>query len=270
MATRTTTATTTTTKEIPDQSALSNLISSSSSSSSSTYLGGAKSKEASSSSSSDSLSIEVLHNLQHQHNWVDLKLHTINLNVTPSANVNVNDNINTTNDPAAVGGGGGGDLQTLGENIRTLNRQLAVVRERTDKAMREPNPRTAAHHIVELIRNTNKFFHNAALWGRVNSTDPDELRLCHYGVYVSAESIRITAILLQPFMPGRMKVALDMMEVEDSKRTFAHARVGADLTFGCPPPAPAPPTSPDDDKKKGKKKARSTVPQLFPMLLSDN
>ncbi|KIW37741.1 uncharacterized protein PV06_09737 [Exophiala oligosperma] len=109
----TTTTTTTTTKEIPDQSALSNLISASSSSSSSTYLGGAKSKEASSSSSSssDSLSVEVLHNLQHQHNWVDLKLHTINLNVTPSANVNVNDNINTTNDPAAaVGGGGGGGL----------------------------------------------------------------------------------------------------------------------------------------------------------------
>ncbi|KAL6242259.1 methionyl-tRNA synthetase [Rhinocladiella similis] len=165
------------------------------------------------------------------------------------------------------------DLQSLLENIRTLNKQLSSIQERTDKAMKEPNPRTAAHHIVELIRTTNKFFHNAALWGRMTSTDPKELQLAHYGVYMSAESIRIIAILLQPFMPERMKVALDMMEVDDGKRTFAHARVGADMTYGCLPPAPAP-SSPDKDKtkkKKGKSGGRGgSSPQLFPMLLSDN
>lgn len=70
-------------------------------------------------------------------------------------------------------------------------------------------------------------------------------------LYMSAESIRITAILLQPFMPEKMKVALDMMNVDDYKRSFDHAAVGADLTYGLP------------DKTK-------TQEVLFPMLLSSH
>lgn len=147
--------------------------------------------------------------------------------------------------------------QTLHKNIKVLSRQLSSVRSWTEKAMQEPNPRTAAHHIVELIRQTNKYFHNSALWGLIGTKDPKELRLAHYGVYLSAEAVRIIAILLQPFMPEKMKTALDMMEVDESKRTFNHAQLGADFTYGCPPPEP------DLGKRKG--------PQpLFPVLLSDN
>ncbi|KAK4949855.1 hypothetical protein LTR10_011697 [Elasticomyces elasticus] len=51
----------------PEPSALSSLIASS----------GAK-------SASDSLSIEILHNLQYQHNWTDLKRHLICLNTLPN------------------------------------------------------------------------------------------------------------------------------------------------------------------------------------------
>ncbi|KIV78489.1 methionine-tRNA ligase [Exophiala sideris] len=148
-------------------------------------------------------------------------------------------------------------FQSLHKNIKLLAKQLSVVAERTEKAMREPNPRTAAHHIVELIRHTNKYFHNSALWGLIGTKDPKELRLAHYGVYMSAESIRIIAILLQPFMPEKMKTALDMIEVDDSKRTFNHAQLGADFTYGCLPPDPEP----------GRRKPAE---QLFPVLLSDN
>ncbi|KIW62105.1 methionine-tRNA ligase [Exophiala xenobiotica] len=151
------------------------------------------------------------------------------------------------------------DLQTLHENIKTFGRQLTAVRARTEKAMNEPNPRTTAHHIVELIRNTNKYFHNSALWRRIDATNPKELRLAHYGVYLTTESIRIIAILLQPFMPEKMKAALDTMEVAESKRTFEHAQLRADFTYGCLPPEPEP------DKKK-----RKSGDQLFPVLLSDH
>jgi len=54
-----------------------------------------------------------------------------------------------------------------------------------------------------------------------------------------------------------MKTALDMIEVDDSKRTFNHAQLGADFTYGCLPPDPEP----------GKRKPAE---QLFPVLLSDN
>ena len=51
-------------------------------------------------------------------------------------------------------------------------------------------------------------------------------------VYYCAEAIRIVGILLQPYMPEKSKTLLDMLGVEDSKRTFNDAQVGADLTYG--------------------------------------
>lgn len=51
-------------------------------------------------------------------------------------------------------------------------------------------------------------------------------------VYYCAEAIRIVGILLQPYMPGKSKTLLDMMGVEESRRTFDDAQVGADSTYG--------------------------------------
>jgi methionyl-tRNA synthetase len=51
-------------------------------------------------------------------------------------------------------------------------------------------------------------------------------------VYHCAEAIRIVGILLQPYMPEKSKTLLDMIGVEDSKRTFDDAQVGADATYG--------------------------------------
>jgi methionyl-tRNA synthetase len=53
-------------------------------------------------------------------------------------------------------------------------------------------------------------------------------------VYTCAEAIRIVGILLQPYMPAKSKTLLDMIGVEDSKRTFNDAQVGADATYGIP------------------------------------
>ena len=70
---------------------------------------------------------------------------------------------------------------------------------------------------------------------------------------MTAESVRILAILLQPFMPERMKLALDLIEVDESTRTFQHAHVGADFNYAT----------------SGFDVARDGVPeQLFPLLLS--
>jgi len=44
----------------------------------------------------------------------------------------------------------------------------------------------------------------------------------------------VAAILLQPFMPTKMKLALDWLGVDESKRTFDHAKYGADFTYGVP------------------------------------
>ena len=74
-------------------------------------------------------------------------------------------------------------------------------------------------------------------------------------LFLSAESVRIMAILLQPFMPDRMKAALDLMEVDESKRSFEYAQIGADLDYG-PPAAPA--------------DLKSSASVVFPILLSSH
>jgi methionyl-tRNA synthetase len=53
-------------------------------------------------------------------------------------------------------------------------------------------------------------------------------------VYHCAEATRMVGILLQPYMPGKAAQLLDMLGVDESKRTFAHVRLRADYEYGLP------------------------------------
>ena len=54
-------------------------------------------------------------------------------------------------------------------------------------------------------------------------------------LYNVAESLRITAILLQPFMPGKAQELLEMLRVDTtdpSKRSFTATVYGSDPDYG--------------------------------------
>jgi methionyl-tRNA synthetase len=53
-------------------------------------------------------------------------------------------------------------------------------------------------------------------------------------IFHCAEAIRIVGILLQPYMPTKAAQLLDMMGVDESRRTFDDARFEADYTYGVP------------------------------------
>jgi methionyl-tRNA synthetase len=53
-------------------------------------------------------------------------------------------------------------------------------------------------------------------------------------VYHCAEATRIVGILLQPYMPAKATQLLDMLGVDESKRSFDDARLGADHDYGVP------------------------------------
>ena len=161
------------------------------------------------------------------------------------------------------------DSMPIYERVRALYRKLCSVRDVAENHMREPDPRKAVQSICELIGEvktatllrgqqltilqTNSFFQNTAPWKLAGANDPETRRVGLCVVYISAEAVRIMAILLQPFMPERMKAVLNLMEVDESKRTFDHATVGADLTYGPPGVAVDAKSSPD---------------VIFPMLMS--
>lgn len=53
-------------------------------------------------------------------------------------------------------------------------------------------------------------------------------------VYHCAEATRIVGILLQPYMPAKAAQLLDMLGVDERRRTFVEARIGADYDYGVP------------------------------------
>ena len=52
-------------------------------------------------------------------------------------------------------------------------------------------------------------------------------------VYLSAEALRVSGILLQPFMPDKAALLLDMLGVARDRRGFRSASFGADDSYGA-------------------------------------
>lgn len=53
-------------------------------------------------------------------------------------------------------------------------------------------------------------------------------------IYVLAESLRIMGILLQPFMPEKAEVMLDILGVPVDRRSFEFAGLAKDFSYGEP------------------------------------
>ena len=76
--------------------------------------------------------------------------------------------------------------------------------------------------VFEAVSEANRYFANAEPW-KLNKTDPARMRLV---LYVTLETLRIAAILLQPIMPGSMGKLLDLLAIPPEARTFAALETG--------------------------------------------
>ena len=74
----------------------------------------------------------------------------------------------------------------------------------------------------------NQYMQKAAPW---YAQDEEQLNGI---IFMCAESIRISGILLQPYMPSKMKELLDQLGVDPAKRKFENANLGSDTTYGTP------------------------------------
>ncbi len=79
---------------------------------------------------------------------------------------------------------------------------------------------------------TNRYLAQESPWVLVKSESPKDQARMVRAVYHSAEVIRIVGILLQPYMPGKATTLLDMIGVEDTKRSFDDAAFGSDGSYG--------------------------------------
>jgi methionyl-tRNA synthetase len=151
-----------------------------------------------------------------------------------------------------------GTKQPLTGSVKTISsRERALLRAQMEKLpklaaqhMKELNPRGALHSIMDLIYSvtsprpmsvhlltmfqTNRYLHHTKVWDLVKDPNPIVQAQVQTIIFTCAESIRISAILLQPFMPSKMKRCLDLLGVEEGKRKFDEARYRADYTYGIP------------------------------------
>jgi methionyl-tRNA synthetase len=99
--------------------------------------------------------------------------------------------------------------------------------------------------VFEVVSEANRYFANAEPW-KLAKSDPARMGLV---LYVTVETLRIAAILLQPTMPGSMGALLDLLGVPPGGRTFAALEAGGesgrlDAPHRLKPGAPLPPPAP--------------------------
>ena len=102
-----------------------------------------------------------------------------------------------------------------------------------DLAMQKLNPRQALHRIMDLIYDANRFIAEAAPWELAKTNTVQSRELMFQIVFALAESLRISCILLQPFIPDKMQEALDELKVADNRRSFEDAKFLSDTTYGA-------------------------------------
>jgi methionyl-tRNA synthetase len=76
--------------------------------------------------------------------------------------------------------------------------------------------------VFEVVSEANRYFANSEPW-RLAKSDPARMGLV---LYVTIETLRIAAILLQPAMPASMGALLDLLGVPPEARSFAALDAG--------------------------------------------
>jgi methionyl-tRNA synthetase len=90
--------------------------------------------------------------------------------------------------------------------------------------------------IWKVVSEANRYFSSEEPWVKRKS-DPARMQTI---LYVTAQVLRIVAIMAQPFMPDSMGKLLGLLNVPESARTFAHAEIAQGLAAGSPLWTPSP------------------------------
>ncbi|KAH8887432.1 tRNA synthetase class I [Thozetella sp. PMI_491] len=118
--------------------------------------------------------------------------------------------------------------ESLSRQAEAINELSGTVSEHMEQAIHPPH---AIQAVMKAVVMTNVFLTEEKPWDLAKEGDTE---LLNSTVFVAAESLRVVAILLQPFIPEKAAEILDWLGVADDKRTFVHAKVGADYTYGAP------------------------------------
>jgi methionyl-tRNA synthetase len=102
------------------------------------------------------------------------------------------------------------------------------------EAMRTQTFHTALTSIWEVIGDANRYVDTQAPWA-LRKTDPPRMETV---LYTLAETIRVVALYVQPFMPDACTKILDQLSVAENARDFDSLGTALDAGVALPKPAP--------------------------------
>jgi methionyl-tRNA synthetase len=119
---------------------------------------------------------------------------------------------------------------------KALLAQAAALPEKSRAAMQDYALHMVLTGIWKVVSEANRYFASEEPWVKRKS-DPARMQTI---LYVTAEVLRIVAIMTQPFMPDSMAKLLGLLSVPEDARTFANAEAAHGLVAGSllPPPVP--------------------------------
>jgi len=102
---------------------------------------------------------------------------------------------------------------------------------------------SACKKTLSLIYATNAYLQNAAPWTHPSlsntsiasepfSAEASDLSQVDRTIFLCAEALRLTGIMLSPVMPEKMGMLLDMLGVKAERRTWEWCEVGRDEAWG--------------------------------------
>lgn len=118
---------------------------------------------------------------------------------------------------------------TLDTRDRIQMAQASTAAEEAQELMEKLDVPGALRQIISLVHSSNKYFQQKAPWVL---TQPEQRSEQNKIVMLAAESLRVAAIMLQPFMPDKATETLDHLSVDKEKRTIEFAVYGKDITYG--------------------------------------
>ncbi|KAM7208724.1 methionyl-tRNA synthetase [Naviculisporaceae sp. PSN 640] len=102
--------------------------------------------------------------------------------------------------------------------------------------MDQMNPGLALRSIMDAIAKANKFLQNTMPWYFLKDVDAVNYdvkrKYAHVSLFLVGETLRMSGILLQPFMPEKAARLLDLLDVSPDRRTLEYARLYADREYG--------------------------------------
>lgn len=129
---------------------------------------------------------------------------------------------------------------------------LTEARSRVDTHFTALNPRAALHAVMDVVYTTNKHLQACEPWNLVKTGSARDEAVVKAVVYDCIEAVRISGILLQPFMPSKSEQLLDMLGVEGGGRVLEMATYGMDDSYGVA----------KEGEGAGKGRGRSLFPPL--------